>query len=178
MRKRLLVETSIKKDKGVNMRESQTQAAILKYLGNRKDCRVWRNNTGSVSGIVARIERALLDKLPKGLHRIVSSVLAPFRRGVDFGLVGSADILGIRKIDVVVSSGYDVVLCSDGRANVERPDDHDVIGQFLAVEVKSDTGRQSEAQRNFQSMVEAFGGLYILARDVSDLYPWFPKESP
>lgn len=130
--------------------ESQTQAAILKYLGNRKDCRVWRNNSGKIADRTGRV--------------------------VSFGLVGSADIIGIRKIDVVVSSGYDVALCSEGRANVERPDDHDVIGQFLAVEVKSDTGRQSEAQRNFQSMVEAFGGLYILARDVSDLYPWFPEE--
>mgnify|MGYP006345687005 CR=1 FL=1 len=150
--------------------ESKTQAAILKYLGNRKDCRVWRNNTGSVAGIVARIERALLDKLP-AFSRVISAVLNPFKRGVDFGLVGSADIIGIRRV-VVNQSDTHLLRALDG----DESHSDDVIGQFLAVEVKSDTGRQSEAQRNFQSMVEAFGGLYILARDVSDLYPWFPKE--
>lgn len=100
--------------------ESKTQAAILKYLGNRRDVRCWRNNTGRIADKTGRV--------------------------VSFGLVGSADILGLR-----------------------------AGGQFLAVEVKATT-KQSEAQKNFQTMVEAFGGLYILARDVSDLYPWFPKE--
>lgn len=157
------------------MHESAVLTSVLKYLGNRKDCKIWRNNTGSVSGIVARIERALIDKLP-GFSRVISSVLSPFKRGVDFGLVGSADVIGMRKVKVVGTYGYGVIACAEGRADVEHPDGHVVIAQFLAVECKSDTGRQSEAQRNFQKMVESMGGLYLLVRDVSDLYPWFPKE--
>jgi hypothetical protein len=42
-------------------------------------------------------------------------------------------------------------------------------GRFLAVECKSDRGRQSEAQRDFQAMVEGSGGLYLIARDIQDL---------
>jgi hypothetical protein len=42
-------------------------------------------------------------------------------------------------------------------------------GRFLAVECKSLRGRQSEAQRAFQAMVEGSGGLYIIARGIEDL---------
>jgi hypothetical protein len=42
-------------------------------------------------------------------------------------------------------------------------------GRFLAVECKSDRGRQSPAQRTFQAMVEEAGGLYVLARGIDDL---------
>ncbi len=121
--------------------ESQTQAAILKYLGNRKDCRVWRNNTGKIADRTGRV--------------------------VSFGLQGSADIIGIRKVECFLRMG--------SRGIWDAVSEH--AGQFLAVEVKSDTGRQSKAQRNFQTMVEAFGGLYILARRVEDLYPWFPPTA-
>lgn len=40
---------------------------------------------------------------------------------------------------------------------------------FLALEVKSATGKQSEAQKRYQRRVEAIGGLYILARSVEDV---------
>jgi hypothetical protein len=42
-------------------------------------------------------------------------------------------------------------------------------GQFVQIEVKSATGRQTEAQRKWQRMVEKFGGLYVLARSVEDV---------
>ncbi len=61
-------------------------------------------------------------------------------RAIRFGLAGSADILGLL-----------------------RPS-----GRFLAIEVKAQNGRQSEAQRNFQRMITESGGVYILARSVQD----------
>ena len=61
-------------------------------------------------------------------------------RIVTFGLKGSADIIGLLR-----------------------------GGRFLAIEVKSEIGRQSEQQKNFQKMIESFGGLYILARCVEDV---------
>lgn len=61
-------------------------------------------------------------------------------RFVKFGLKGSGDILGIT--------------CG---------------GKFIAIEVKTGTGRQSPEQKAFQSMVEKFGGIYILARDENAL---------
>ena len=63
------------------------------------------------------------------------------RRGtVSYGFLGSADILGI---------------LSNGR--------------FLAVECKSDTGKQSDLQKEFQLNIEANNGLYILARSIEDV---------
>ena len=42
-------------------------------------------------------------------------------------------------------------------------------GRRLEVETKSATGRQTEDQRNFQRMIERFGGVYVLARSVEDV---------
>ena len=42
-------------------------------------------------------------------------------------------------------------------------------GLFLGIEVKTATGRQSDAQKAFQSAVEDNGGVYILARSVDDV---------
>lgn len=42
-------------------------------------------------------------------------------------------------------------------------------GVFCAIEDKSTTGKQSDAQTRFQQRVESLGGLYILARSVADV---------
>ena len=42
-------------------------------------------------------------------------------------------------------------------------------GRRLEIEVKSDGGRQTEDQRNFQWMIERFGGVYVLARSLDDI---------
>lgn len=60
-------------------------------------------------------------------------------RAVRFGVRGQADILACRR------------------------------GRALAVEVKTATGRQSRAQRNFEAAWRAAGGVYVLARSVADL---------
>lgn len=58
---------------------------------------------------------------------------------IRFGLPGQADISGI--------------LCN---------------GRRLEIEAKAERGRQSQAQRLFQAMIEKYGGLYVLARSVED----------
>ena len=63
------------------------------------------------------------------------------RRVVAFGQRGSADVSGI---------------LNDGRR--------------LEIEVKSARGRQSKHQRAFQTMIEAFNGVYVLARSVDDVW--------
>ena len=42
-------------------------------------------------------------------------------------------------------------------------------GRFIGIEVKTRTGRQSEAQKQWQRNCERAGGLYILARSVHDV---------
>lgn len=105
------------------MTEAELQAEILLAVGLRPDCRIWRNNTG--------VGRSLSGQ-----------------RVIRFGLVGSADLLGILR-----------------------------GGRFLAVEVKTKRGRQSKAQRNFQRMIESMGGVYVLARDVQTVVDVIDEET-
>lgn len=105
------------------MTEAELQAEILLAVGSRPDCRIWRNNTG--------VGRSLSGD-----------------RVIRFGLVGSADLLGILR-----------------------------GGRFLAVEVKTKRGRQSEPQRNFQRMIESMGGIYVLARDVQTVVDVIDEET-
>ena len=42
-------------------------------------------------------------------------------------------------------------------------------GKFIAVEVKSKTGKQSEAQKQAQADIEAAGGSYFVVRELSEL---------
>lgn len=60
-------------------------------------------------------------------------------RMIKFGIPGSPDILGIL-----------------------------TTGQWLGIEVKAEKGRQSEQQKRFQTMIERFNGVYILARSVQE----------
>lgn len=60
-------------------------------------------------------------------------------RYISFGLKGAADLTGI--------------LCD---------------GTRLEIEVKSGAATQSEEQKNFQKMIEKYGGIYILARSEDD----------
>ena len=62
-------------------------------------------------------------------------------RTVVFGVPGQADITGI------------------------LPD-----GRRLEIEVKSSTGQQTQEQRNYQAIIERFGGVYVLARSVQDVW--------
>lgn len=43
-------------------------------------------------------------------------------------------------------------------------------GRYLAVEIKTPTGRQSPEQKLFQSRIERHGGLYRLVRGVDDAH--------
>jgi len=43
------------------------------------------------------------------------------------------------------------------------------IGVFVAVEVKTEKGRQSEPQKKWQTAVEKLGVNYILARSEDDI---------
>ena len=44
-------------------------------------------------------------------------------------------------------------------------------GRLLAIEVKSHTGRASEAQADFLALVATHGGVSVLARSIDDVTP-------
>ncbi len=67
--------------------------------------------------------------------------MGPHGRVVRFGLSGQADLTGI------------------------LPN-----GLRLEIEVKSEFGRQTPEQRDYRHMIERFGGVYVLARSVEDVW--------
>ena len=88
---------------------------ILLKLGDLPHIRVWKNSTGCAQ--------------------------TPSGHFIKFGLVGSADILGIRA----------------------------PTGQLIAIECKTGKARQSKEQKAFEKMITAFGGIYVVARLTSDI---------
>ena len=65
------------------------------------------------------------------------------------------------------------------RYGVGNPGGADLIGvyrgRFVAVEVKTPTGRQSDEQRTFQQLVERKGGIYVVLRSVEDAERWIAE---
>lgn len=74
------------------------------------------------------------------LWRANAGVASYGPRTVHFGVVGQADLTGILP-----------------------------GGRRLEIECKSPTGSQTLEQKNYQVMVEKFGGVYVLARSVEDV---------
>ena len=59
---------------------------------------------------------------------------------------------------------------------VANPGGADLIGiwngRFVAVEIKTPTGRQSPDQKRFEQLVIARGGEYVILRSVEDARAW------
>jgi hypothetical protein len=62
------------------------------------------------------------------------------------------------------------------RFGVGGPGAADLIGlyagRFVAIEIKTPTGRLSPEQRTFQQLVERKGGIYVVLRSVDDARAW------
>lgn len=117
---------------------NQCLVALSKVPG----VRCWRNNTGQ-----AWTGRKIVRLEPGAVIRAGQrDVLIRDGRPIQFGLPGSGDIIGLRQVTIT----QDMV----GQR----------IGQFMAVETKSEKGRQSDQQQRFEAMVNGLGGTYVLAR--------------
>lgn len=81
-----------------------------------------------------------IGRIPGAIFWRNNSGALPDRTGriVRYGLVGSPDIIGCYR------------------------------GRFVGIEVKAATGKQRDAQINFQRAFEKSGGLYVLARSADD----------
>lgn len=84
-------------------------------------------------------------------------------------------VLWRNNIGVAEIRGYKV------RFGVGGPGGADLIGiyqgTFIALEIKTSTGRQSDDQKIFQQLVEARKGIYKILRSVDDAHS-FASELP
>ena len=96
------------------------------------------------AAIQSEIHRVIGSRPDCRIWRQNTGVARDTRTGrmIRFGIPGTPDLIGI------VSVGG--------------------IGAFLGIEVKSAKGKQTKAQKSFQSMLARMGGCYILARSVED----------
>ncbi len=78
---------------------------------------------------------------------------------------------------VLRADGYDVTRHQQGLGARKGFPDLTAIkdGRTLYIEIKTATGRQSPYQVEFQQMLEAHGGIYILARGVEDVRPYLTR---
>ena len=125
------------------MSEHITQQRILLACGSG-NVRLWRNNVGT--GWAGQA-----TKITPGNLRAVSQALRPgdvvIRQGrpLHAGLcVGSSDLIGYRQVDGVA--------------------------QFVALEVKSATGRATKEQTQFLDHINGVGGCAGIVRSVEDAH--------
>ena len=120
--------------------EKDIQAAIVHYLGTRKDIVFWRQNTGSMIPHVMRILAGILAKFRVSRKEII---LASVKRAA--GHYKCTSISGISDIIVIQN------------------------GLFIGLEVKTEKGKQRDEQKKFEKDVLKAGGQYHLVRSLNDV---------
>lgn len=124
------------------MSEQLIQQKIFRAIGGRSDVRLFRNNTGvAYQGQATTITQPVAVKLQPG------DVVIRKARRVRFGLhVGSSDLIGWKSVKITT-------------AMVGQ-----VFARFLALEIKTPTGRTTDDQRNFIDVVNQHGGTAAVVR--------------
>ncbi len=137
--------------------ESEIQADILIEFGSRKPMRIFRNNVAKAYpvGVVQNFIRALFASnwVPSKIKEAI--LVFQRQRPVLFSVVGSADILGI--------------LCGDSVTNINR-------GRAIGIEVKMPGQKPRPEQARWRDMFIKFGGIYVLATCIEDVYVALEKE--
>lgn len=125
-----------------------TTAAVVPLLSSKRttDGTDGNGKRGSVrvvreKDVQNEILRTFATRPDLRLWRANVGVARVGKRVVRFGIVGQADLSGILP-----------------------------GGVRLEIECKSATGEQRKEQRWFQEMIEKFGGCYVLARSVDDVW--------
>lgn len=136
----------------------KSEASVLKRImlaASRLGQTVWRNNVGKawMGKRLAFAYVTLVDS--RGNSHVFAPgdvVVLKQARFVEFGLVvGASDLIGIEQMIVT-------------EADVGR-----TLGVFVALEVKSKTGRASREQKKFLGHIANHGGLAAIVRSPSDI---------
>jgi len=123
------------------MSEHEIQQRILLACGSGS-IRLWRNNVGTGwAGPATKVTTGNLRAVAQGLRP--GDVVIRGGRPLHAGLcVGSSDLIGYRQVDG--------------------------LAQFVALEVKSVTGRVTPEQQRFQDHIRSAGGCAAVVRSVGD----------
>lgn len=126
----------------------------------------------------ARVVHKYTDKTANGLTRCIIDFLSfeghwAERTGNEGRVIDNrktvTNVLGQRKtigdIKRIPSSG------ARGTSDIKAV----INGRFVAIEVKIGDDRQSDAQKNYQEMVERAGGLYWIVRTFDEFYNYFKQ---
>src|ERR1700679_3118663 len=102
--------------------------------------------------------------------RVWPRIVGTFRslygnRKVTIGPLGGADITGL----VYVGGRGIFEMIHPANPFMSRKFELHSCGLRLEIEVKTGKGKQSNQQKNFESMINGFGGIYIVARSVDDV---------
>lgn len=102
-----------------------------------------------------QIQKSILDWLAwNGIFAWRNQrIPTPIRRG--------RQIVGLRRADPATVGMPDILCCYKGR--------------LIGLEVKTDKGKQEEAQKEWQDKLERAGGLYYIVRSVDDVEKLFKK---
>jgi hypothetical protein len=121
--------------------EHQIQQQVLAQFGSGP-VRLWRNNVGTGwAGQATRITAGNLSAIAHTLRP--GDVVVRNGRPLHAGLcVGSSDLIGYRRVGD--------------------------LAQFVALEVKSATGRPTKEQTNFLNHITSAGGCAAVVRSVAD----------
>lgn len=130
---------------------SKLVAQALLEIGRRfHNVTAWKNHTGQAF-TPGSVTDAINCVVKGGSFAEARDLLIPIR----FGVVGQADISGIKKTEI------ECPCCNHKFLNP--------IGQRTEIEVKTGTGKLSDEQKNFRAMILAHGGLHIELRELKDL---------
>ena len=123
------------------MSEHLTQQQILLAHGSGS-VRLWRNNVGTGwAGQATKVTPGNRQAIAAGIRP--GDIIIRQGRPLHAGLcVGSSDLIGYRQVDG--------------------------LAQFVALEVKSPTGRATKEQSQFLEHIQVAGGLAGIARSVDD----------
>ncbi len=79
-------------------------------------------------------------------------------------------VLWRNNIGVAEVRGYQIAFGVGGKGGADLIGIRD--GRFVAVEIKTPVGRQTEDQRIFEQLVRNMGGEYVVLRSVEDARTW------
>jgi hypothetical protein len=130
---------------------NELTAALLIEIPKRfPRVRVWRQNTGG--GIGMSTVKQAVAMIRSGQYAKAIALL--ISRPIKWGVEGAGDISGIARVTVLRHVGH------------PWTDTEFEYGVRLEIEVKIGSDEQSEEQKGFQSMIQGFGGIYIIAREL------------